>query len=313
MKRIISILFFLLMFTTIANASTMISQSNKKNYIDDHTGLQFTIPKGWIEKPVTENSEIIKCKFVFKNDPSVCVLYGSSDLWSKLSSTEKEGYTQSDCDNSMITKSDIAQMYGISESDVSVVAYNHGLDEYYQCVVPYKNGTKSDVMTQMIYINNGVFYNFQFTGTSSSLYFSDFVSILNSVSYPFDSSSNSTTTNDNSVATTFSFNDFLGSLILTIVLYSLPIIIYRYGIRKKPVIPKKALIITIIYGICALILMVVIAILLGGHAPGYAIVFWSFINYKMLKGGTDYKFNDINEEKKVKSASEGYFEKYVDK
>lgn len=74
--------------------------------------------------------------------------------------------------------------------------------------------------------------------------------------------------------------------ILTVGIYSFPIIIYRYVIRRAPVEKKKAKWITIIYGICAGIVMTVILVSTGGKGiNGTAIVLWSGINYRMLIGG----------------------------
>ena len=76
----------------------------------------------------------------------------------------------------------------------------------------------------------------------------------------------------------FDFPLLIVSLIVTIVIYSLPIIIYRYAIKKQPIPEKKAKKITIIYGIIAFIVMAVVS----GGAPGAAIILWSTVNYKML-------------------------------
>lgn len=76
------------------------------------------------------------------------------------------------------------------------------------------------------------------------------------------------------------------SLIITVSLYSLPIFIYRFGIRKAPVEKKKAKRITIIYGICAFLVMSALLLSLGGdQIAGSAILLWSFINYRVLTAG----------------------------
>jgi hypothetical protein len=84
-------------------------------------------------------------------------------------------------------------------------------------------------------------------------------------------------------------NDYIESVVLglliTAAVYSLPIIIFRYMIRRKPVSPKWAKIITIIYGLVALFAMFILLALSGQGAPGGAIVLWSYINYRMLKSG----------------------------
>lgn len=77
--------------------------------------------------------------------------------------------------------------------------------------------------------------------------------------------------------------DVLVSFVLTVAFYSLPIIIYRYLIRKAPVENKKAKKITIIYAIVAYALVLALHIYMDtGEAPGSAIILWSYLNYRML-------------------------------
>ena len=77
--------------------------------------------------------------------------------------------------------------------------------------------------------------------------------------------------------------DVLVSFVLTVAFYSLPIIIYRYLIRKAPVENKKAKKITIIYAIVAYALVLALNIYMDtGEAPGSAIILWSYLNYRML-------------------------------
>lgn len=78
--------------------------------------------------------------------------------------------------------------------------------------------------------------------------------------------------------------NFFLNLLFTVVIYSLPITIYRYAIRKKPFGKVKAIIITIIYGIVSFSVTVVsmTMISISGAFAGKAILFWAIINYKML-------------------------------
>ena len=94
--------------------------------------------------------------------------------------------------------------------------------------------------------------------------------------------------NQSSTYKAFSNNtsSIIVGLILTIALYSLPIIIYRYAIKRSPVEKKKAKKITIIYGIAAFTLMSVLLFVTNESvASGSPILIWSWINYKMLTGG----------------------------
>jgi hypothetical protein len=79
----------------------------------------------------------------------------------------------------------------------------------------------------------------------------------------------------------------LYSAIVTIVIYSLPIMIYRYKILKKPVDSKKGVKITIIYGICAVGMSALFYILTHNIIAGLVILPWSYINYLMLTKGKD--------------------------
>lgn len=79
---------------------------------------------------------------------------------------------------------------------------------------------------------------------------------------------------------------FLVNLALTVVIYSVPIIIYRYAIARQPIEKKRALKITIIYGVIALIVMSCLLYVLHGNAfAGVSILFWSWVNYMVLTSG----------------------------
>jgi hypothetical protein len=76
------------------------------------------------------------------------------------------------------------------------------------------------------------------------------------------------------------------SLLITIAIYSLPIMIYRYAIKKSPIEPKKAKKISIIYGIAAFIVMFALILIANGSATwGGGILLWSYVNYRVLIGG----------------------------
>lgn len=78
----------------------------------------------------------------------------------------------------------------------------------------------------------------------------------------------------------------LYSLFITVGVYTAPIAIYRYWIKKEPIAPKKAKKITIIYGVCAFFVMSLLIFAINGEgAAGIAIVLWSYVNYRILTGG----------------------------
>ena len=85
------------------------------------------------------------------------------------------------------------------------------------------------------------------------------------------------------------------SLIVTILIYSVPVAIYRYAIRKRPLSRKKAIWFTIIYAIIAFIVMSIVKEAIDGEpAKGGGLALWSWVNYMMLSRGKD---EDRNKEK----------------
>ncbi len=87
----------------------------------------------------------------------------------------------------------------------------------------------------------------------------------------------------NNIDSRLSITNIVFGLLLTSLVYTIPIIIYRYLIHKEPVEKKRGRTITIIYAVCAFILMSLIKYVLGDSNPaGYSIVLWSYINYNIL-------------------------------
>lgn len=82
------------------------------------------------------------------------------------------------------------------------------------------------------------------------------------------------------------FSAFLISLLVTVVVYTVPIIFYRFGIKKSAIPRKKAKRITIIYGICSFIFIAILISALGGSSSVGSIPFlWIYINYRILISG----------------------------
>lgn len=156
-------------------------------YTDAKTGVTFTVPANWKQEALTKDREYIDVKFLSTKDEGCMIAFGSKDIWNEMTASEKVGYSRSDFDNSVFTKADIAEMYGTMGKEVSSVTYN-GV-QYYRIVATYStNVYGQDVfttVTQLIYINNGWMYQFQFSGTSEHSLYSDFEGLLNSVEYPF--------------------------------------------------------------------------------------------------------------------------------
>ncbi len=91
---------------------------------------------------------------------------------------------------------------------------------------------------------------------------------------------------------------FLLTVLITVLVYDLPLAIYRYAIRKRPLPRKTAKIITVVYAFAFLFLAsVVLARVITVGAAILTIFGWSFVNYRMLVKGdaaaAEQAVNDI--------------------
>lgn len=267
-------------------------------YTDTETQATFTVPANWAEEALSKERIYIDKKFVSNMDLGLSIVYGSFDAYEEYPELKEMGMPRSKINMELLstqlseaeTEELFAEMYGDITSDI--VSAKYGDNSYY--VMQITDTTEvaglelESKITQALCVENGYFYLFMFSGTSDNALFSDFESLLSSVKF---ASINDSVTISN-LFNRFSFENILLSLLLTIAVYSLPIIIYRYAIKKAPVAARKAKKITIIYGACAFIVMSVIifSITRNGFTGG-AILLWSYVNYRILIGG---KTSDIN-------------------
>lgn len=82
---------------------------------------------------------------------------------------------------------------------------------------------------------------------------------------------------------------FLLNLLLTFCIYTLPFIIIRFVIRKRPYTAAQAKRIVIIYGVVVWLAMSVVMYASGGSVAGGGVLLWSFINYKILVSNSGSK------------------------
>lgn len=155
-------------------------------YNDTDSGTSFAVPSNWKQDDFNKKKDNLDVKFASVKDSACLIMFGSNDLWAQASDSEKNEYSRSDIDNSLFTKSDIAEMNNLSEDDISIITYN-GV-QYYM----YEVETSSEEFdiglsfksTHAIHIENGWMYMFYFSGTNKHSMYSDFEKLLNSVSYP---------------------------------------------------------------------------------------------------------------------------------
>ena len=315
-KLLVSFVTILIVFSF----SVSVIAESTNTYKDSVTGVSFTIPQGWNEAPLNEKREYIKVKYLPEKNDGASIQFGYADIWGQMSDSDKVGYSRSDINHSAIkdsfTKEEILQMIGYDSLGAEIdTAYYNGI-EYLEITIDTEMSifdVSADLtMITLLRFDNGYWYQFVYGDMDEKSHYQEFKTMINSVEYPYvTKTSNEILDIDSDGNLQFNFTNLILSLVITIVVYSLPIIIYRYGIKKQALPEKKAKKITIIYGIIAFFVM---AILLGG-APGGAIILWSFVNYKVLTTpnkndiGLKYEISDdeINQETDLKEVTDENF------
>ncbi len=184
-----------IVFDTAPIPAPTVPETDAFEYIDVDTNTKFTVPANWHEKDLSKDREYIDVKFASGKEEGLSIMYGSTDLWSQMSESEKFGASRSDFDSSLFTVDDMKEYFGVDANNISKVTYN-GID-YFIAEQKSKQemyGMEFIVdMTRVVRFHNGWLYEFQFGGTKDSPYFTDFEKLLNSVEYENVDSTNPTT------------------------------------------------------------------------------------------------------------------------
>ena len=155
-------------------------------YTDTDSRVSFTVPKNWKQVGFAQEKELADVQFVSTKDAECTMVFGGTDIWGKMSASDTIGHTREDLNSSKFTMADIADFFGISADKVSMVTYNGA--QYFQFETDYPLDIYGDGIwrhvTQLVHIDSGWMYMFQFSGTSTHKRYSDFEKLLNSVNYP---------------------------------------------------------------------------------------------------------------------------------
>ena len=151
-------------------------------YTDSESGIAFTVPANWER----EYYGVEGVQFSYTKEDSFAIAYRKKDMWASLTPEEKEKYAREDISSSEKSFFQLALLMGIPMNEVLSVTYN-GL-EY----IKYENTFTEEVygveisltVTQLIYVDNGWVYVFEFNGTSDHVLYADFESLVKSVKYP---------------------------------------------------------------------------------------------------------------------------------
>ncbi len=158
-----------------------------------------------------------------------------------MSASDRVGYTRSNLNNSAFTKSDIAEMYSTTADKISTVTYN-GV-QYFIGETNYSSDTYgidlSVSMTQLVYIDNGWMYMFQFGGTSSHKLYTDFEELLNSVQYPTVSNVSEGSSVNNIPSGTDNIDDSSVIVAVIVLLMIVTVIVVAVVLTRKKVVEKE--------------------------------------------------------------------------
>lgn len=176
-------------FGADATATSTTAPSSSFVYTDQKTGLKFTVPAGWKEEPLSKKRNTIDVKFVSETDIFAHIFYGSIDMWESIPESERSGLSRADINSSLFSSEEIEAILGsyysgspaVSISNVKTVTYN-GIEYYYLESETSSNGITLPI-TQLIRIDNGYTYLFQYYGSRDSEYYSDFKNLLSSATY----------------------------------------------------------------------------------------------------------------------------------
>lgn len=224
--------------------------------------VSFQIPAGWTQEPTDPNHKLINAKFQKVGLSEMLITYGCQDLWAQLSTTEKQGSKRSDLSFSAMTDQEIREIVTEEYAASGATLHNISIEtvggkKYYQVVMTVRNetyGIPLDVTnTQMVFLENGYMVSFSFSQEPSSQYYSEFIDVLESVTFRFleendngkngnsasSASEQSTTASASSEANqadTITFLRYLPYIIGGVVIVALVVVIV---IQKKRIAAEK--------------------------------------------------------------------------
>lgn len=253
-------------------------------YEDSETGVTFTVPKNWEQADPEDLNGTQDAVFVSREDGGTVILYSSEDVWESVPDDVKNGFTRAEADGSLLSKEVIAEMLNTTVDRISTTAYQG--KEYYQVQMD----VGSVPTTLLSRLENGYFYVFHFQGDSTSPLYPNFEALLSSVAYPASETSGVEAAAEKSEENRNSNRawaaSLLSALMLTVIVHPLPICLYRFCVRRKPVSPENARVITVADAIGAVILLAGIFVVRDlTKIPLLAAVPWTYVSYRILIAG----------------------------
>lgn len=149
-------------------------------YTHETTGAEITVPTSW---KLEYDDESIN--FVPRSGKATSMCYRYVDIWSELSTSEKENMSRLQYDNDQVAKADIADLLDVRSKEVKLI--NLAGNEYFQVTAVTKKGfflfKSKSTLISMIRVENGYAHIFQFSDDTSNALYSQFEDMVASVMY----------------------------------------------------------------------------------------------------------------------------------
>ncbi len=211
------------------------------NYTDPLSGMRFTLPAAW-DNMHLEDGDPTVAWFVGETDDIPAITFIAVDFYALDAPKDLEEAmdrapaSRIDYDNSKLPIEAIAKELGVNEAELTKIVLKGR--EYFcmEAMLPEVGGTGPS--TLLLREENGFCYVFRFWESMAHPGCSDFLDMVANAEYPIYSM-------DEKTAIVWE----LLLILVSFVLHCLPIVVFRYGIRKAPVGNAKE--VSIIYGIGA--------------------------------------------------------------
>lgn len=149
-------------------------------YIDFRSGNQLTLPSFWTY--TSQSNEYTNIKFNANTSDSAYMVYKSIDLYSKLDASDRSKYTRSQLNNSMFTKTEIADVLDIDSRTISMVTI--GGNQYFYADTVYKSSSGATIDNDYwVLVKDGWFYVYDYAGKTSGQLYDDFKNVIASATY----------------------------------------------------------------------------------------------------------------------------------
>ncbi len=161
-------------------------------YTDSETGVRFVVPAGWVEVRVDQSlynedqQKAVKATFTCTKDPNLAIVYACADVMEEMPGLFKMFADRSMIDMEAVSLDDLTKAlpYEVRSAETRNIA---GRDFYVLEVSGTADVAGSDVAfveTDVIRIENGYEYTFQFGGTADNPRYPEFLTLVENAEFP---------------------------------------------------------------------------------------------------------------------------------